>query len=41
MPHTILISAEGEIIYRHSGEIDPVELKTVIVEHLGRWYSPK
>lgn len=41
MPHTILISAEGEIIYRHSGEVDPVELKTVIVEHLGRWYSPK
>jgi peroxiredoxin len=41
MPHTILISAEGEIIYRYSGEIDPVELKTVIVEHLGRWYSPK
>jgi hypothetical protein len=41
LPYTVLIAPGGEIIYRHSGEIDPVELKTVIVERLGRWYSPK
>ncbi|MDF1862368.1 MAG: redoxin domain-containing protein [Verrucomicrobiales bacterium] len=41
LPHTVLIAPGGEIIYRHSGEIDPIELKTVIVERLGRWYSPK
>lgn len=41
LPYTVLIAPGGEIIFRHSGEIDPVELKSVIVERLGRWYSPK
>lgn len=41
LPHTILVDSEGEIVYRHSGEIDPVEVKTKIVSLLGRWYSPK
>ena len=40
LPHTILVAPGGEIIHRVSGEIDPVEIKTVIVDQLGRFYSP-
>lgn len=41
LPHTVIIAPGGEIIYRASGEIDPDNVKRVIVEKLGRWYSPK
>ena len=41
LPHTVLIDPGGKIIHRVSGEIDPTELRRVIVKHLGRWYSPK
>ncbi|MHC4745663.1 MAG: redoxin family protein [Planctomycetota bacterium] len=39
MPYTLLIKPGGEIIYRHLGMIDPLELKTAIVEELGRVYK--
>ncbi|MEM1441875.1 MAG: TlpA family protein disulfide reductase, partial [Verrucomicrobiota bacterium] len=41
LPHTVLIAPGGEIVHRLSGEIDPDAMKRVIVEKLGRWYSPK
>ena len=41
IPHTILIDPGGKIVYRKVGEIDPDELRTKIVNHLGRWYSPE
>lgn len=41
LPHTVLIAPGGEIVYRTSGEIDPLEVKRIIVDKLGRWYSPK
>ena len=41
LPHTVLIAPGGEIIHRVSGEFDPDAMKRVIVEKLGRWYSPK
>ncbi len=41
LPHTVLIEPGGKIIHRFSGEIDPAEVRRVIVEALGRWYSPK
>lgn len=41
LPHTILIDPGGKIIHRVSGEVDPTELRRIIVNHLGRWYSPK
>lgn len=41
MPHTVLIAPGGEIVHRISGEADITELKRVIVEKLGRWYSPE
>ncbi len=41
LPHTVLISPEGEIVHRVSGEIDPDALKRVIVGKLGRFYTVK
>jgi thiol-disulfide isomerase/thioredoxin len=38
VPHTLLIAPGGKIIYRHTGEIDPMELKKAIVGYLGRTY---
>ncbi len=39
IPYTILVKPGGEIMYRHVGLIDPLELKKVIVGHLGRYYE--
>jgi thiol-disulfide isomerase/thioredoxin len=38
LPHTLLIAPGGKVIYRHTGEIDPLELKKAIVGYLGRTY---
>jgi hypothetical protein len=38
LPHTMLIAPDGKVIYRHTGEIDPLELKQAIVEFIGRTY---
>ena len=38
IPYTVIIKPGGEIIYRHSGEIEPLEVKKVIVGYLGRYY---
>lgn len=37
MPYTFLVGPEGEVLYRHSGQIDPVELKKAIVKQV--WAS--
>jgi thiol-disulfide isomerase/thioredoxin len=39
LPYTMLVSPKGEIVYRHSGIIDPLEVKQEIVRHLGRYYA--
>jgi len=39
IPYTILIRPGGEVIYRHLGIVDPLELKKAIVGHLGRYYK--
>jgi hypothetical protein len=39
VPHTVLIAPGGKVVYRHTGEIDPVEVKKAIVEYLGRTYA--
>lgn len=31
MPHTLLVGANGKVLYRHTGLIDPMELKKAIV----------
>ena len=38
IPYTVIIKPGGEIIYRHSGAIDPLEVKKVIIGYLGRYY---
>ncbi|MCF6312638.1 MAG: redoxin domain-containing protein [Verrucomicrobiales bacterium] len=40
IPYSILVAPGGKILFRQTGEIDPVELKTEILNHLGRFYSP-
>jgi peroxiredoxin len=39
IPYTLLIRPGGEVIYRHMGEIDALELKRAIVGVLGRVYQ--
>jgi peroxiredoxin len=41
LPHTILIAPGGKIIYRHTGQVDLLELKRAIVGFLGRTYGPR
>ena len=38
VPHTLLIAPGGKVIYRHTGAVDPMELKKAIVGYLGRTY---
>jgi len=39
LPHTLLIAPDGRIVYRHTGIIDPLELKRAIIDQLGRYYA--
>lgn len=41
VPYTLLIAPGGKIIYRKSGEIDPLAVKRAIVEALGRTYASR
>jgi thiol-disulfide isomerase/thioredoxin len=36
IPYTLLIAPGGQIIYRHDGAIEPLEVKRAIVDYLGR-----
>ena len=38
LPHTLLIAPGGKVIYRHTGQLDLLELKRAIVGYLGRTY---
>ncbi len=38
IPYTVIIKPGGEIIYRHTGPIDPLEVKKAIIGYLGRYY---
>jgi len=39
IPYTLIVKPDGEILYRHLGTIEPLEVKKVIVEYLGRTYK--
>jgi peroxiredoxin len=39
IPYTLLIKPGGEIIYRHLGTIEPLQVKKAIVASLGRTYK--
>jgi thiol-disulfide isomerase/thioredoxin len=38
LPYTLLVKPGGEIVYRHTGAIDPLEVKRAIVGILGRTF---
>jgi hypothetical protein len=38
LPYTLLIAPGGKIIYGKQGLIEPLELKKIIVENIGRIY---
>ena len=38
IPYTVIIKPGGEIIYRHTGAIEPLEVKKAIIGYLGRYY---
>jgi thiol-disulfide isomerase/thioredoxin len=38
LPHTVVIAPGGKILYRRTGPLDPLEVKKVIANHLGRTY---
>ncbi|MDI6450880.1 redoxin domain-containing protein [Anaerobaca lacustris] len=39
IPYTLLVKPGGQVLYRHMGLIDPLEVKQAIVEYLGRTYK--
>lgn len=39
IPYTLLIAPGGQVVYKHGGIIDPLEVKKVIVGELGRYYA--
>jgi peroxiredoxin len=38
IPYTVIIKPGGEVIYRHTGPIDPLEVRKAIIGYLGRYY---
>lgn len=38
LPLTILVAPGGQIVYQKMGEIDPLEVKRAVVDHIGRIY---
>ena len=40
IPHTLLIDAKGNVLWRHNGQVDGDELRAKILEHLGTYYTP-
>jgi thiol-disulfide isomerase/thioredoxin len=39
LPYTLLLAPGGEIIYGHQGTINPLELRKMIIQKLGRFYA--
>lgn len=40
IPHSVLVDQEGSIVWRHNGMINGEELRSKILEILGRYYQP-
>ncbi len=38
LPYTLLVEPGGKIVYRHTGMIDPLEVKRAVVEYVGRYF---
>ena len=40
IPHTVLVDADGNFLWRHSGQVDGEELRDKILGYLGNYYKP-
>lgn len=40
-PHTVLVAPNGDIIWRHNGEVNGDELRMKVLEYMGRFYQPE
>jgi peroxiredoxin len=38
LPHTLLIAPGGKVLYRHTGPVDPIELRAKVVEAMSPYY---
>jgi peroxiredoxin len=38
LPHTLVVAPGGKVLYRHTGELDMLELKRAVVGYIGRTY---
>ena len=38
LPHTLLVAPGGEVLYRHTGQVDVIELRHAIVKFVGRYW---
>jgi peroxiredoxin len=41
LPHTMVIAPGGKVLYRKTGQVEPLEVKRAIVERLGRTYASR
>lgn len=41
IPHTLVVAPGGEVIFRHTGEVNGEELRDAILAHMGRFYVPE
>lgn len=39
LPYTVLVAPNGEVVFRKHGEIDPLDLKRLLADKLGRTYA--
>lgn len=40
LPHTVLFDPSGKIVYRHTGAVDPSELRAKVIEAMSPYYRP-
>ena len=40
IPHTVLVDANGTILWRHNGAVNGDELRAKVLERLGTVYQP-
>ncbi len=40
IPHTVLVAANGDVIWRHNGAVNGDELRAKVLEHMGGVYKP-
>ena len=39
LPYTVLVAPGGKVLYKNQGAVDPLEVRTAIINYLGRFYA--